>query len=106
MASREDGQATVELVGLLPAIVLVGLVAWQLAVAGHAVWAGHAAARAGARAAALGDDARVAAARVAHGARASVGEDGRVHVTVPVRSVVGGAVVGRVSAASGFERQR
>ena len=106
MRSRDDGQATVELVALLPALVAVGLVSWQLAVAGHAVWTSHAAARAGARAAAVGGDARAAVARVAAGARLRLGEDGRVRVSVPVRSVVGGGVVGRVAATSGFERQR
>lgn len=106
MRSRDDGQATVELVALLPALVAVGLVAWQLAVAGHAVWASHAAARAGARAAAVGGSAREAAARLTAGARVRVAGDGRVRVSVPVRSVVGGGVVGRVAATSGFERQR
>lgn len=106
MRSREEGQATAELVALLPVLVAVGLVAWQLAVAGQAVWASHAAARAGARAAAVGADAQVAAGRLSGGARVRVAEDGQVRVSVPVRSVVGGGVVGRVTATSGFERQR
>ena len=106
MRSREHGQATVELVALLPVLVAVGLVAWQLAVFGHAVWSGQAAARAGARAAAVGGDARAAVLRISAGARLRVADDGSVRVSVPVRSVVGGGVVGRVAATSGFERQR
>jgi hypothetical protein len=46
----ERGQASVELVAVLPAVMLIGAVVWQLALAGHAAWltanAGRAAARA------------------------------------------------------------
>jgi type IV secretory pathway TrbD component len=52
----EQGQATIELVGGLPAIVIVGLVAWQLALVGHAAWLCANAARVAARAAAVGRD--------------------------------------------------
>lgn len=34
----EGGQASVELLGTLPAVLLVGLVVWQLALAGHTAW--------------------------------------------------------------------
>src|SRR5215213_11281646 len=57
----DDGQAAAELVALLPLAALLVAGAWQLAVAGHAVWAADAAARAAARAAAVGDDAGAAA---------------------------------------------
>jgi type IV secretory pathway TrbD component len=57
----ERGQATVELVAVLPFVVLAGLVAWQLALAGHAAWlVGHAA-RAAARADAVGEGVGAAA---------------------------------------------
>src|SRR3954452_8796597 len=59
----ERGQASVELVALLPFIALACLVVWQLAVAGHAMWSAGGAARAAARAAAVGSDARAAARR-------------------------------------------
>ena len=50
-----------ELVALLPAIVLVGLVGWQMAVAGYAWTVAGGAARAGARASEVGAPARAAA---------------------------------------------
>src|SRR2546423_13636572 len=57
----QRGQASVELVALLPLLcVLVGL-AWQAALAGQAVWLSGAAARAAARARAVGGDEVVAA---------------------------------------------
>jgi hypothetical protein len=51
----------VELVALLPAIVLVGLLGWQMAVAGYAWTVAGGAARAGARAGEVGAPAREAA---------------------------------------------
>ena len=58
MARRggEGGQASVELVAAIPALVLAALVVAQLAVAGYALWAAGVAARAGARAAYVGGD--------------------------------------------------
>jgi hypothetical protein len=46
LAHRQAGQATVELVALLPALVLCAAVVWQLALAGQAAWGAGAAARA------------------------------------------------------------
>ena len=57
----ERGQASVELLGALPAVLLALLIAWQLALAGHAGWLAGNAARAGARATAVGADAEDAA---------------------------------------------
>jgi len=48
--ARERGQASVELLGTVPAVLLVAAVAWQLALAGHTAWLCAGAARAGARA--------------------------------------------------------
>jgi hypothetical protein len=59
--TSQAGQASVELVALLPAVLLVGALVWQLALAGHAAWMCAHAARAGARADAVGANARVAA---------------------------------------------
>jgi hypothetical protein len=53
---RERGQATVELVAALPLVLAVGAIAWQLVLAGQAVWLTADAARAGARADAVGAD--------------------------------------------------
>src|SRR2546423_13915067 len=60
----ELGQASVELVGTLPLVLLAALVAWQLALAGHTLWLCAHAARAAARAEAVGRDARAAARSV------------------------------------------
>lgn len=57
----EAGQATVELVALLPCITALLCAVWQLALVGHAVWAASAAARAAARAVAVGADPGAAA---------------------------------------------
>jgi hypothetical protein len=50
----QAGQASVELVAMLPVVLLVGAVAWQLALAGHTAWLTAHAARAAARADAVG----------------------------------------------------
>ena len=46
---------------MLPAVLLVGALVWQLALAGHAAWMCAHAARAGARAEVVGGDGRAAA---------------------------------------------
>jgi hypothetical protein len=100
------GQATVELVALLPVVCVVVLAAWQLALLGWGLWSAESSARAAARALAVGAD---PAAVVARGARvlARSPSDGVVVVRVPVRSVLGGGrVLTRVRASSRFERQR
>jgi hypothetical protein len=53
---RPEGTASVELVGILPAFLVVVLIAAQIAAAGYALWSAALAARAGARAAAVGGD--------------------------------------------------
>ena len=50
----QTGQASVETVALLPLVVVVGALLWQAVVAGQALWLSGAAARAAARAAAVG----------------------------------------------------
>ena len=84
-----DGQATVELIGMLPLILLLGLVGFQLLAAGYsAVLAGHAA-EAGAIAVAAGTDATAAARAAVPGwSRAGMKvevDDGdvRVHMRPP-----------------------
>lgn len=61
MLRRADGQASVELLGVVPFALLALLVVWQLALAGHALWLTANAARVAARAAAVGGDAAAAA---------------------------------------------
>ncbi len=46
----ERGQASVELLAAIPLIAVVGMLGWQLVVAGHTVWKAREAARVGARA--------------------------------------------------------
>src|SRR6478672_10736909 len=60
-ADREAGQASVELLGTLPAVLLVAALVWQLALAGQAAWLCANAARAAARAQAVGRSAPAAA---------------------------------------------
>ena len=60
----ERGQASVELVALLPLMAVLAGLLWQAIVAGQAVWLAGAAARAAARANALGADAPAAVRRV------------------------------------------
>ena len=57
----QGGQASVELVAILPAVMLVGALVWQLVLAGHTAWMCAHAARAGARAEVVGRDGRAAA---------------------------------------------
>jgi hypothetical protein len=105
------GQATVELVVLLPVIVVIALGVWQVAVAGHAVWAAGAAARAAARAEAVGGDPERAArrllpARVRSVARVRAVDGGEVRVDVPIPAVVGGGSLFTTTARARFEPQR
>jgi hypothetical protein len=85
----ESGQASVELVASLPAVLLAALVAWQIALAGHAAWLCANAARVAARAEAVGRDAD-AAARSAlprsleRGLDVRAAGDGRVRVRLRV----------------------
>ncbi len=58
---QQAGQAAVELVAILPALLLVVLVCVQLVVVGYGLWTAGNASRAGARAAHVGGDARAAA---------------------------------------------
>ena len=61
LARDARGQASAEMVAVLPLVVLVGAIAWQLALAGHAAWMCAHAARAAARAEAVGGDGEEAA---------------------------------------------
>jgi hypothetical protein len=103
--SGEDGQATVELVAVLPVLGLVALLAWQAVVAGQTWWLASAAAREGARASALGGDPVVAARRVLPTARLSRdGADG-VRVRVAVPAVFAGVRFGSVTVRARMEPQ-
>src|SRR3954468_18155325 len=62
-----EGQAAVELVAVIPIVIVLAAALWQAVVAGQAVWVSGAAARAAARAAAVGGDAEAAARRAPPG---------------------------------------
>jgi pilus assembly protein CpaE len=105
---RQQGQASVELLGVLPCVLIAGLVAWQLVLAGHSLWLVSQAARVAARAHAVGHDAE-AAARSAlprsleRGLRVRSRREGGVRVDLKVPLVVRrwGSPVG-VSASTSF----
>jgi hypothetical protein len=108
--TSQRGQASVELVALLPVLLALVTVAWQAALAGQAVWLSGGAARAAARARAVGGD-PVAAARAALppalerlvGVRAA--RDGGVVVALGVPAVVGGGRLATVHARARFAPQ-
>ena len=107
----DDGQAAIELIALLPLVALLAAGAWQLAMAGHAAWSADAAARAAARAVAIGGDARAAAraslsGRLEEEMKVTASEDGDVRVVLRVPPVAGLRVLGTVSASAHFRPQR
>lgn len=59
--TSERGQASAELVAIIPALLIGVLVAAQIGLIGYALWSAGAAARAGARAAHVGGDVEAAA---------------------------------------------
>jgi hypothetical protein len=105
-----DGQASVELVALLPVLAVLAGALWQGVVAGQAVWLAGTAARSAARAAALGQDAHDAGRAalpgyLRDGVRVRTTGDGGVRVAVAVPLVTGGAWLATVSARARFEPQ-
>ena len=103
---REEGTASVELIAVVPFLLLAVLVAAQLGLAGHALWSAGVAARAGARAALVGGDARTAARSalppsLRPGAR--VEDAGAVSVRVPVIHLLPGLPRLTVETESGLE---
>ncbi len=85
---REEGTASVELVAAVPFLLLAVLVAAQLGLAGQTLWSAGVAARAGARAALVGGDAKAVARRalppvLRAGARVSDGDRVTVSVAIP-----------------------
>jgi hypothetical protein len=94
-ATRERGQASVELLAALPVVLLVGALVWELALAGQTAWLCANAARAGARARVVGRDARAAArsavpASLRRGMKVERRSGGAVHVRLTVPLLVRG----------------
>jgi len=107
----ERGQATVELVALLPLVAALAVLLWQGVVAGQAVWFAGSAARAAARASAVGGDAgaaarRVLPARLEQGLKVEHGgDDAGVRVAIAIPSVIGATRLGTVSARARLQDQ-
>lgn len=105
---HERGQASVELIALIPLLVALLFAAWQGLVAGQAWWLAAAAARAAARADLVGADALAAARReLPGGMRRRVRVrvvGGEVVVRLPIHGIAGlghlGTATARVRAAA------
>lgn len=107
---EERGQASVELVAVLPVVALLAALSWQAVVAGQAIWLSGAAARAAARAEAVGADRALAArralpSRLERGLRVRAAPGGAVAVSLGVPAVLGAWRLGTVSASARFEPQ-
>jgi|SRR5919197_6709154 hypothetical protein len=111
-ASRasDAGQATVELVAVLPLVAAVLAALWQLALVGYAEWAANVAARAAARADAVGAD-PVGAARahlgrsLERGLRVRSLPGGAVRVAIRIPTLPGLPSIGHARATGHFEPQ-
>lgn len=107
---RSEGQAAAELVALLPLAALLLAGAWQLVIAGHAAWAAGSAARAAARASAVGGDPGAAARaelsrRLEHDLRVRDRGSGTVEVRLRIPPVLGLPVLGHTTATAHFRPQ-
>jgi hypothetical protein len=103
----ERGTASVELVAAVPFLLLALAVAAQIALAGQALWSASVAARAGARAALVGNDPKAAALHalpevMREDAEVSEDDDGAVAVRVPVPTLLPDLPELKVGARSGL----
>jgi len=107
----ERGQASVEFLGVLPAVLLVALATWQLVLAGHISSLAANAARVGARAHTVGGDPEAAArgalpADLRRHLTVTETEDGRVSVRVRLPVLVRGwSTPVRIRASAGLPPQ-
>lgn len=107
----EAGQAAVELVALLPLVALILAAAGQALIAGRTLWEARVAARAAARAHAVGHDVRAAAVAhlpsgLEHDLRVRASAGGDVRVTVRVPALIPALDLGHLSASAHFEAQQ
>lgn len=107
---REQGQSTIELLGLLPVFVLLVVLGLQAALAGQAWWLTRSAAHTAARALAVGTAPRDAArralpARLRHDMDVRVVDADAVRVRVHVPSLLGVAL-GTITARAQMESQQ
>jgi hypothetical protein len=104
------GQASVEFVGVLPLVLIVAGALWQAVLVGQAVWVSAGAARAAARAQAIGADAPASARRalpalLRRDLRVDAGRAG-VRVAVSIPFVLTGGHLATVSARAALPSQR
>jgi hypothetical protein len=104
--AAERGQAAVELVATIPALICILLALGQAAVAGYALWTAAQAARSGARAVLVGGDAEDAARSalpewLEDGARIETA--GPVHVSVGAPALLPGLPEIRVGAGADLD---
>ncbi len=107
----ETGQAAVELVALLPLVAVLCLALWQIAILGYAEWAAGGAARAAARAEAVGENPLPAARRALPGAleaglRVQARPGGGVRLRVGVPLVLGAGRLLSLERAAALPSQR
>lgn len=110
MVEDEAGQATVELVALLPLLAALVAALWQVALVGYAEWGVSAAARAAARAEAVGGDpARAARAHLARSLERGLTVrplgGGAVRVAIRIPALPGVPSLGHARATGHFEPQ-
>ena len=110
MRASARGQASVELVVLLPVVLAILAVAFQALLAVQAAWEVRVAARAAARAHAFGGDATEAARahlrdRLERGLRVRADSGGDVRVSVRIPSLLPAVALGRATATSHFRPQ-
>jgi hypothetical protein len=110
MFSDDRGQASVELVAVLPLLAALLAALWQVALVGYADWAANAAARAAARADAVGSDpARAARAHLARplerGLSVRSERAGTVRVAIRIPTLPGVPDLGHAHATGHFEPQ-
>lgn len=109
MLRGQEGQASVELVALLPLLLAVALMLFQLLLVGASAWLASTAARDAARASAVGSDPRAAAssslpAPFRRGLSVADARPGiRVRLTIPTLT---GLSLGSASATASMEPQR
>lgn len=108
-ARGEGGQASVELVAVIPALIVCALIAAHALSAGWALWSAANAARAGARAELVGADAKASALAalpdlIRRGARIEGSQRTRVSVRVP--ALLPGADLGRLETSASLDAER
>jgi pilus assembly protein CpaE len=107
----DEGQATVELVALLPFVGVLIALLWQFALAGTAIWLSGGAARAAARAEAVGSDPLRAArgvlpGRLEHGLKVRRERDGAIALVMQIPAVLGSGALTSITTRAHFEAQR